>query len=355
MKKISIWMLVLAFLAASVLTALAAQGDPWDCPAPGCGRKGNTGNYCVGCGQPAPWLWDCPVCGQKGNTGNYCEGCGQPAPWLWDCPVCGQKGNTGNFCPACGNKVPEKWDWDCPACGQKGNTGNFCPNCGYKGLSSEVTSGADGKSAAPGVKVGDYVTFGHYEQDNDKSNGKEPIEWLVLAKEGNKVLLISRYGLDEHCYHKNTPYPTWAKSDIRAWLNGTFLNAAFTAEEQAGIVTTTVSTPSYNGHSGGADTQDRIWLLSREEAEEYFSGNASRKAVPTAFAVAQGVSQFDGSDIDCMLNGEGCCWWWLRSPGNGSNFASYVYGDGSLYNYLVHSTSDAVRPAFWLNLDSGIF
>ena len=41
---------------------------------------------------------------------------------------------------------------------------------------------ADTKTVAPDVQVGTYVTFGSYEQDNDLSNGKEDIEWLVLAR-----------------------------------------------------------------------------------------------------------------------------------------------------------------------------
>ena len=40
--------------------------------------------------------------------------------------------------------------------------------------------------------VGSIVTFGAYEQDDDTSNGKEDIEWFVLANEGNRSLLISR-------------------------------------------------------------------------------------------------------------------------------------------------------------------
>ena len=42
----------------SPLLTLAAepQHDPWDCPEPGCGRKGNRGNYCGNCGHPAPWI-----------------------------------------------------------------------------------------------------------------------------------------------------------------------------------------------------------------------------------------------------------------------------------------------------------
>lgn len=43
------------------------------------------------------------------------------------------------------------------------------------------------------ISVGSYITFGSYEQDDDITNGKEPIEWLVLAKKNNRMLVISRY------------------------------------------------------------------------------------------------------------------------------------------------------------------
>ncbi len=46
------------------------------------------------------------------------------------------------------------------------------------------------------VEVGDVIYFGSYEQDNNLSNGKEEIEWIVLAKENRKALLISKYALD---------------------------------------------------------------------------------------------------------------------------------------------------------------
>ena len=52
------------------------------------------------------------------------------------------------------------------------------------------------------ANVGDYVIFGAYEQDNDTSNGKEKIKWLVLDKQGSKMLVISQYALD--CQPYNT-------------------------------------------------------------------------------------------------------------------------------------------------------
>ena len=45
------------------------------------------------------------------------------------------------------------------------------------------------------AKVGDYVTFGLYEQDNNEANGAEAIE-----KDGC-LLVIGRYALDCQQYH----------------------------------------------------------------------------------------------------------------------------------------------------------
>ena len=50
--------------------------------------------------------------------------------------------------------------------------------------------------------------------------------------------------------------------------------------------------------------------------------------------------------------------WWLRSPGKYQDFAANVFLDGSLderYIHMVPYDSVCVRPAFWLNLESGIF
>ena len=205
----------------------------------------------------------------------------------------------------------------------------------------------------PYTKVGNIVTYGHYEQDNNTNNGKEAIEWIVLKYDNvsRKSLLLSRYGLDARRFDASK-YQGWAKSEMRSWLNTTFLNNAFTAKEKEGIVTTKVSTPNYEGYSGGSDTQDKIWLLSRDEATTYFKNGEARKAIPTKYAVSKRAYQYSGSNSNCKLNGTGCCWWWLRSPGYSSSDASRVYGGGSINSDYVYSTNGSVRPAFWLDLDS---
>ena len=43
------------------------------------------------------------------------------------------------------------------------------------------------------TEVGDRLYFGAYEQDGEA--GKDPIEWRVLAKEEDRILVISEKGL----------------------------------------------------------------------------------------------------------------------------------------------------------------
>ena len=193
------------------------------------------------------------------------------------------------------------------------------------------------------------IFFGTWEQDNNTDNGAEAIEWIVLDVHDGKALLISRYGLDARAFEPNgTQYPTWEKSNIRSWLNSDFLNTAFTEEEQAAIETVTISTPPCDDISGGADTRDKIWLLSYEEAKQYFADKLARRTAPTKYAVAQGAYQ---SKSD-MKDGAGCCYWWLRSPGFSDDCASVVATDGLIVRlFTMDDTEVTVRPAFWLDLD----
>ena len=52
------------------------------------------------------------------------------------------------------------------------------------------------------LNIGDIVTFGTYEQDNDSSNGQESIEWQVVDISDGKALLVSRYVLDNIEYNE---------------------------------------------------------------------------------------------------------------------------------------------------------
>ena len=210
--------------------------------------------------------------------------------------------------------------------------------------------------------VGNYVTFGEYPQTT-AGEDMTPIEWLVLARNGNKALLISRYGLDAQPYNTDYTSVTWETCTLRTWLNGTFYNKAFSSAEQAAILTTNVDNSKNQCYSGwstssGNNTQDKVFLLSYAEANKYFgvtydnSSNTKSRVAPTAYAIAQGAwTSYSNKTTDSTYAG----WWWLRSPGTYQDYAAIVYFVGSLdFNY-VDSDSGSVRPALWVNLESKIF
>lgn len=117
--------------------------------------------------------------------------------------------------------------------------------------------------------------FGSYELDDNATNGKEGIEWLVLAKEDDTILVISRYGVDWQKYNGEETSTSWEKCTLRSWLNHDFFYSAFSEKEQTIILTTTVSAdenPEYNVNPG-SDTQDKMFLLSILEADKYFNSN----------------------------------------------------------------------------------
>ena len=228
-------------------------------------------------------------------------------------------------------------------------------------------TGSTGKNAgnleatALAAKQDTYVTFGHYPQTAE-GNDSTAIEWVVLQKEGNKALLISRYGLDAQPYNAEYTDATWETCTLRTWLNDTFMNKAFTEEEQKAILTANVDNSSIQGYSGwsthgGNNTQDQIFLLSYAEANKYFGvtyGDSSTKArvKPTAYAEKQGAYT---SNSCKTADGDNTGWWWLRSLGGSQGSAASVYNDGSLDSSNVRGGSACVRPALWVNLESGIF
>lgn len=200
--------------------------------------------------------------------------------------------------------------------------------------------------------VGAKMLYGSYEQDNDTSNGKEDIEWLVLAKEGNRLLLISDKALDCQQYNESWEDVTWETCSLRKWMNNTFLNEAFSTEEQKMIQSTNVSAdenPEYDTDPGKATT-DKVFLLSINEVNKYFASDEERMCVPTAYAIANGAYTSDSY----TKGGAATCWWWLRSRGRSQDDAAGVGRGGGVHERGdgVFSDGGCVRPALWINLAS---
>lgn len=223
--------------------------------------------------------------------------------------------------------------------------------CGC-GLTEKVTDSSESGTTTTRspFEPGNIYVFGSYEQDNDLSNGKEDIEWIILAHEDNKVLLISRYAIDCRQYNDREESVMWETSPLRRWLNETFIDDAFNSRERArirSINAPAAKNPQYDNNPGN-DTTDRVFLLSIDEANGYFASNEGRKCAPTKYAVSRGAYSTDKYKKD----GKDTCTWWLRTPGAYTYYAATVSHDGSVSNVgsRAYGIDCAVRPAIWIDL-----
>ena len=215
------------------------------------------------------------------------------------------------------------------------------------------TSNSPTKSSQK-LQPGQTVTIGHYHKASDG------ITWQVLDVQGDQALLIAQKGLDVQPYNTKYGSVTWETSSLRDWLNTTFLNGAFTAEEQKAIRTTYVDNGKAQGcdlwnTDGGNNTQDNIFLLSYAEAKKYFDiatpgidGPEKARIQPTKYAADQGAyvsEEFKTAD------GKDATRWWLRSPGCNQLDAACVHSRGCVGEQMCSSKDTCVRPAMWVDLN----
>ncbi len=175
---------------------------------------------------------------------------------------------------------------------------------------------------------GTTVTLGEYEQDNNQSNGAEPIEWIVLAKEDDKFLIVSKHILDYQQFHDTTQLVPWRERTLRLWLNETFYSTAFTEEEKRAISLTRLTDVS---------GEDYVFLLSYQECG-YFISKEDRVGTPTAYAEAQGCVEegYVGSVFTYPYWIRGSKYIVCRGVGAG--------GSGNGYK------KEGVRPAMWVDV-----
>ncbi len=188
-----------------------------------------------------------------------------------------------------------------------------------------------------------------YEQDTDLDDGKEHIEWLVLKKHRDKVLVISEYGLDYRAYNNEQKDVMWENCTLRKWLNNEFLEDAFEEDLQKRIVETSIDNKfEYRKETSeyvdnGKNTKDKIFLLSYDEFykdfvtvdfDDSYYGKYNKLDCETTEYVDK-KSEYSGSS------------WWLRTSGHG--VAEYVR---DIVTDLEVSEYKVVRPVLWIKLES---
>ncbi len=193
----------------------------------------------------------------------------------------------------------------------------------------------------------------------------EPIAWRILDQTDGAAFLMSEIALDSQQYYHDayqymdkTFYPNnYEKSDIRAWLNSTFGDTAFTEAQRNAIRVTEVdnsaaSTDESTNIYACGNTQDKVFLLSCAEAvnEQYGfkrSTDTAKMLFVTDYAKVQGVK----------TNGDDRCTWLLRSPrpndGDqtwGISYTGSIETAGAWSTRSVRTTTCGVVPALWLTL-----
>lgn len=201
------------------------------------------------------------------------------------------------------------------------------------------------------VKVGDTVTFGKFDG--------EPIQWDVLDKDDESVLLISHYVLTYSPYSQlskddDRTLPTnWKVSLLRKYLNGEFYDTSFTTEEQASIQTVKITNTSSeeffktyfpedlfekNPKQCG-ETKDKIYCLSWEELIKYYGieeGESRKKSEE----ISQYAYNAIATDTNMTKNRD----WWLRSSGRKGQFVITVNEYGRVGYANAYVMNLGVRP-----------
>ena len=190
--------------------------------------------------------------------------------------------------------------------------------------------------ALPDAEAGDLVRLGSFEQDNIDYNGPEPLEWVVLERQEGRALLLSRGLLRAMPYQQDSATTLWETSDARGWLNGAFLETAFTADEQALIQAVELDNsfaqhPNEARYVDAGPTEDRVFLLSFAEYERY--GVDALSMYPTARAKA--TSDLLGEDR------------WTRSSMGDTQ--AFLWPETSVQGSAYFASSDEyVQPAIWV-------
>ena len=225
------------------------------------------------------------------------------------------------------------------------------------------------------LNIGDIVKFGKYEQDGNLNNGKESIEWILVDKNEQGLLLTTKYLLDCKPFNTFHRKVTWEKSSIRTWLNNDFYKNSFSNSEKELINTAYLindENPYYNTDSGN-NTYDKVFLLSISEVLKIYNTNSNleiskRDALtfdirklckPTQFAKNNGVRV---NISPAIYNG--CGNYFLRTSGlygkriwygdvSAEYYQSIITEDGRLSarGTGVHSLDDGIRPCVYVKID----
>ena len=180
------------------------------------------------------------------------------------------------------------------------------------------------KSLVP-YETGDSLFLGRYKE--------REIEWKVLYKDYESMLLICSAGLDVKKFDAKSS--SWEKSSLRKWLNGDFIKSWNEGDRKKLIPY------KYKG----SKENDKVFLLNTGDAASLFKNDKERIA-EAGEAALKNSAKTGGKPPKDVFYG----WWWLQSEGLMKGRAAVVVPDGIIMFSGIDPASFGimVRPAVWV-------
>jgi len=206
---------------------------------------------------------------------------------------------------------------------------------------------------------GSSVIFGAYEQDGNSGNGAEPLEWLVLDRDGDRALLLARYGIEAVSWDEEQELETWEVTNLYLMMNRIIYASAFSAEERKALIQT--NPMEYDALSSSEERllyKGYTFLLETDNVSEgkgqdetmFFPTEESRITIPTAAVVQDSVwmlADYSGAAAPWLLTVTGT----TDGAFSEVEFAR-VMADGSISFGEEEVTENYVliRPAIWVDV-----
>ncbi len=210
------------------------------------------------------------------------------------------------------------------------------------------------KEKIKNTEIGSTFFLGETEQDNNTENGTEPIEWLILEKTEDKVFVICKKVIEWIPFSKYEDKAdeegieggsindfTWNidQNQQHDWLFNGLYKEGFTESEKEIIVQThNITTDSVLIGTWQLESDDYLYIPSKEEVETYIPDVANRKAEMTVFVAEK--AKKNETEYIC---------WSLRTEGPSSRYTSQILENGELGAFYTN-VPNGVRPVMWLDI-----
>lgn len=199
------------------------------------------------------------------------------------------------------------------------------------------------------------VKFGSYWNDDtngdgtvDENDDKQPIKWKVLSENNGIAVLLAEQNIDAMPYSEDGA-ATWDKSQLRLWLNSTFLEYAFNVSEQNAIHNTSLTTRGDELlNTTDVTSIDKVYIPSLEDMTDYQYGfsadlyaDDNRIVINTGY-VATKDNMYRKGEADT---------YWLRNQGQDSDITC-VMVDGSINYHVPPKFISGVRPMLQVDIST---